>query len=89
MSDDPFLDRLRADAGALRHDAGDVSMQRLRARIRERILEPTVMELLARWVRPIAVIALAGAITVGIVINQPVDDPLEVTIAGDTFRVGD
>lgn len=58
MNDDRFFERVRNDAGQLRYEPDDdVMWSRLAARVRERVQlapRPTVAELLAGWLRPLA-----------------------------------
>ena len=55
MSEDRFLDQLRADAQALRYEPADVVTARLTAHIDERVRSrPTVTQLLDAWFRPVA-----------------------------------
>jgi len=93
---DDFLERLRNDAAMLRHRPDEATLARIRERIRARVERPTVTELLARWLRPVAaaVAAVAIAVTVGyITIGQSqwqsgVDAGVEISLAGETYRVG-
>jgi len=67
MNDDKFLERLRNDAAPLRYEPDDVTVSRLRARVRDRIAaQATVAQLLAGWFRPmvtsIAALALAAVL---------------------------
>ena len=96
MSDDRFLDRLRADARSLRYEAGPVAATRLAARIRSRLTEPTISEYIAAWFRPLAASLSALALIAGIGIallerDQPlaIGDPVQYTVAGDTYSVGE
>jgi len=96
MSDDRFLDRLRADARSLRYEAGPVAATRLAARIRSRLTEPTISEFIAAWFRPLAASLSALALIAGIGIalldrDQPlaIGDPVQYTVAGDTYSVGE
>jgi hypothetical protein len=96
MSDDRFLDRLRADARSLRYEADPVTATRLAARIRSRLTEPTISEFIAAWFRPLAASLSALALIAGIGIallnrDQPVaiGDPIQYTVAGDTYNVGE
>lgn len=94
MSDDRFFERVRSDAAPLRYEPDAVAMARMAARIREQIAEPpTVAQLLARWFRPLAAAVVAIAIVAGVgfvTIDDPsstYEPPLEITIAGDVYRV--
>ena len=100
MTDDPFFQRLRADARTLRHQPDDATLARIRARIDAHLAraEPTVADLLARWFRPLlasaAALALAAVIGTTIVrdnetVSLADDTALEITMAGETWRVGD
>lgn len=97
MTEDPFFARLRADAGALRHEPDERTLSRIRASIRERIESPPgVAALLAAWFRPLAATfaAVAIAAAIGATALNTSDDstslgdsPVEVTMAGDTYLV--
>lgn len=98
MSEDRFFERLRADAGSLRHEPDEQALRRLRAQIRERIESPpTVAALLAAWFRPLATtfaaVALAAAIgAAALSANEDAttsidQNTIEITMAGDTYRV--
>jgi GGDEF domain-containing protein len=81
MTDDPFFDRLRDEARALRYDAGDAACARLSARVRERVATPlTVSQLLALWFRPLTatVAALALTASIGITWYQQTHEPVSV-----------
>ena len=80
MSDDPFFDRLRDDARALCYEP---NATRLAARIRERIAQPTVAQLLASWFRPLAATlsALALAAMIGVAFSGQNDD---LSLANET-----
>jgi hypothetical protein len=78
MSDDPFFERLRKDADALRFDVPGAMSRRISARIRERITareEAGVAQLLARWFRPVgaalAAFALAALLGIGWLEQSP------------------
>ena len=98
MSEDKFLASLRQDARELRYEPGDDAMwTRLAARIRRRIAQPTVMELLATWFRPVAasVAALGIVAAIGLTFIDSSDstamvaDPVEISMAGDVYSVGE
>jgi hypothetical protein len=98
MTDDPFFARLRNDARPLRHEPDDATLSRIRARIQSHVMNPqlTVAELLAAWFRPIvatsAAIALAAAIGINIVRAgwfALSDNAIEISVGGETYRVGD
>lgn len=81
MTDDPFFDRLRDEARALRYEAGEATYARLSARIRERVAAPmTVSQLLALWFRPLTatVAALALTASIGITWYQQTHEPVSV-----------
>ena len=93
--DDKFFERLRADAGTLRHQPDEATLARIRARIHARIApRPGVLELLAAWFRPLAAtltaIAIAAAIGVSSIdtTETSLEQTVEITMAGDTYRVG-
>jgi hypothetical protein len=94
MSD--FYERLRGDAAGLRYEPDTVALARMTARIRGRVAEPTVTELLARWFRPVAAAVTALAIIAAIgaaTVDTPNDDfaapAVDLTVAGDNFHVGE
>ena len=95
MNDDPFFERLRDDAAALRPKPDEFVLARIRARIHERIApRPTVAQLLAAWFRPLAatltVIAIAAAIGLTTVDTNEVpfgDQRAELEMGGDTYSV--
>jgi len=96
MTDDKFFERLRAGAGALRHEPDEITLARIRARIRERVERPTVMQILAAWFRPlaatltaVAIAAAIGAAAIDTSTDTSLADTVEITMAGDTYRVGD
>ena len=96
MSDDRFLDRLRDDARSLRYEIDPIASTRLAARIRSRLTEPTVSQFIAAWFRPLAasLSALALVAAIGIALlerEQPVaiGDPIQYTVAGETYSVGE
>jgi len=96
MSDDRFLDRLRDDATSLRHEIDPITSTRLAARIRSRLTEPTVSQFIAAWFRPLAASLSALALVAGIGIallerDQPlaIGDPIQYTVAGETYSVGE
>jgi len=102
MTDDPFFAKLRNDARPLRHEPDEATLSRIRARIESRLMasgrneQLTVAQLLAAWFRPIvasaAAIALAAAIGINVVRADsfPLGDTvLEISLGGETYRVGD
>lgn len=99
MTDDPFFARLRNDARPLRHQPDEATLARIRANIDAHLrrAEPTVRDLLAAWFRPLiataAALALVAAIGTSVVrSNEEVslaDTDIEITMGGETWRVGD
>jgi hypothetical protein len=68
MNDEQFFERLRHDARRLQHEPEEVTLSRLTVRIRTRMrAQPSVSQLLAGWLRPlaaaIAVVALTAALS--------------------------
>lgn len=97
MTDNEFFERLRRDAAPLRHQPDDTALARIRARIQERIApQPTVLDLLAAWFRPVVTTMAALAIAAGIGIATSnasndaggYDDAIEIVMAGETYSVG-
>jgi len=97
--DDKFFERLRVDARPLRYQPDEVTLARIRARIRDRIgggsPQPTVALLLARWFRPLAAtlaaISLAAVIGVATFGSDELtvrESAVEITAAGDVYSVG-
>lgn len=98
MTDDEFFQRLRGDARTLRHQPDEATLTRIRERIQSHLerSQPTVMELLAAWFRPLAAtaaaVALAAVIGVTFVNADDlsfVDTSVDISVGGDTYRVGD
>ena len=96
MSEDRFLDRVREDGRQLRYEMDSAAMSRVAARIRSRLNDPTVAQWIAGWLRPLAATLSALALIAGIGItllerNQTVSigDPIQYTVAGDTYSVGE
>ena len=98
MTDDPFFARLRQDARPLRHEPDEATLARIRVRIQAHLNrnQPTVAQMLAAWFRPIvaaaAAIALAAAIGINVVRTDSFslsDTVLEISVAGETWLVGD
>jgi hypothetical protein len=93
---DDFFERLRADARPLRYEPDEVSLARIRARIRAQIEpEPTVLEMIAGWFRPVlATVALVASLAV-FTWNETREEPSldvsppEIVMGGETYRVGD
>ena len=96
MTDEEFFSRVRIDAAPLRDEPDPFAMGRIRAAVRERILRPTVPQLLARWFRPLtatlAIIALAAGIAVAAIDSNDNgsmgDSSVEIVMAGDSYSVG-
>jgi hypothetical protein len=101
MSDDKFLQRIRNDARELRYEPKDDAIwTRLPARISERIqARGSVAQLLASWLRPIAVsltaLALAAALSLTWMershdgLDTIASSSIDISIGGDTFSVAD
>lgn len=100
MTDDPFFAHLRNDARPLRHEPDEATLARIRARIQAHIhgSQPTVTvaQLLAAWFRPIvataAAIAIAAIIGINVVETDSFslsDTVIEISMGGETYRVGD
>jgi hypothetical protein len=96
MSEDRFLQRLRDDARPLRYEPDERTLARIRARIRETLEpEPTVAELLAGWFRPLATafvtIVLVAVIGAASLLDTDAprlgENPVEISMAGDIYRV--
>ncbi len=103
MSDDRFFDRLREDAKPLRFEPDDVMATRIAARVRDRIAQPDVAGILARWVRPLATTMAAAALAASLGLAwlshstdasaTPVESvasantPVEISVAGDVYSV--
>lgn len=96
MSEDKFLDRLRADARSLRYEIDDVAATRLRARVRSRLAEsqPSVLQFIASWSRPLAAsLAAVGLVaTIGLAVYESEQSvsftgPVEVSMGGVTYSV--
>ena len=94
---DDFFERLRADARPLRYEPDELALARIRARIRASIEpQPTVLEMLAAWFRPVlATVALVASIAV-FTWNETREEPSpfdvsapEIVMGGETYRVGD
>jgi hypothetical protein len=64
MNDEQFFERLRYDARHLRHEPDDITVSRIKARIRARAAAPpNVSQLLAGWLRPVAAAIAAVVLT--------------------------
>ncbi|HLJ74711.1 MAG TPA: hypothetical protein VKU62_09010 [Thermoanaerobaculia bacterium] len=103
MSNDKFYDRLREDAARLRFEPHDDALwTRLSARIRARVAaEPTVAQMLARWLRPVAATfaMLAIVATIGLTWIERREaasatelmasaNSVEISVDGDTYSLG-
>lgn len=90
--DDDFLVRLRHDAAPLRHRPDEATLAHIRARIQERIApQPTVVELIASWFRPLAAAIAVVAIAAGVglaTIELPAGG-VEIAVGGETYVVAD
>jgi hypothetical protein len=76
MMDDRFFERLREDARQLQFPLDPLMAARLGARIRARVAaQPTVSQLLAGWLRPlaatVAAVALAAVLSVSWIESSP------------------
>ena len=100
MTEDKFFERLRDDARPLRYEGDDFLSARIAARVRERVTRaPTVAQLLAAWMRPLAasLAALVLTVTVGLTWTQRnqestetiASNPIEIAMAGELFGVSD
>ncbi|HJW92305.1 MAG TPA: hypothetical protein VJ901_01680 [Thermoanaerobaculia bacterium] len=103
MTDDKFFERLREDARPLQYDGDDFLAARIAARVRERVTArpPTVAQLLAAWMRPVAasLAALVLSVTIGLTWSQQHQEPtpepgissnpIEVAMAGELYGVDD
>src|SRR3954454_7124765 len=91
MTDDKFFERLREDARPLQYDGDDFLAARIAARVRERVTArpPTVAQLLAAWMRPVAasLAALVLSVTIGLTWTQRHQDSNETTIASNPIEI--
>ena len=95
MTDETFFERLRSDARQLQHLPDDVTVTRLSARIRARlaapaIAQPTVAQLLAGWLRPLAAVVAAIALAATLSITWETrnhDNPTVDQIAANTTEI--
>jgi PPE-repeat protein len=95
MNDDDYLESLRGEARALRYEPGEITLGRIEARVRERVVErETVAGTLAGWLRPLAgAMFAAAAISVATLVwlsIEPADALLagtDISIAEDYYRV--
>jgi hypothetical protein len=93
---DDFFARLRADARPLRRQPDEVTLSRIRARIRESIERPTVAEMLAAWFRPVlatvAVLAAAAVVTLTTIDSRDQasldEENVEIVMGDESYRVG-
>lgn len=98
MNDEELFQRLRGDARPLRYEPDEATLARIRVSIEAQLAapQPTVSQLLAAWFRPLvataAAIAIAAAIGINVVRSDAfsVDDTaIEISMGGETYRVGD
>lgn len=102
MTDDKFFERLREDARSLQYEGDDFLAARIGARVRERMTArpPTVAQLLAAWMRPLAasLAALVLSVTIGLTWSQQHQEsaetsissnPIEIAMAGELYGVDD
>lgn len=102
MSNDPFFDRIRAEAEPLRYrPSSDFAFSRMSAAVRERINAPaTVSQLLAAWFRPVAAslsaVALAAILGVSWMIRmqetsaeQVATVSMQIAMDGDVYSVSE
>ena len=102
MSEDKFFDRLREDAARLRYAADDFVWARLTARIRERVRsQPSVVQMLARWFRPITAslvtLAIVAAMSVTWIerhealsgVETMASNSVEITVDGDIYNLAE
>jgi hypothetical protein len=99
MNDETFFERLRHDASQLQFTVDEVTVVRLTARVRARVgAQPTVSQMLAGWLRPLAAvigaIALAATLSLtwiesppdnGTTIDQIAANTPEISVAGMTL----
>lgn len=92
-----LFERIRADAAPLRYEPDAVMLSRIAARVRERIAQPTVAQLLAAWLRPLAASLVAVALAAVIAFSQsnPGSDDsqfassdYQISMAGSDYSVG-
>lgn len=89
MTDDTFFERLRDDAQHLQYRPDDITVARLSARVRARLgAQPTVAQMLAGWLRPlaavVAAIALAATLSVTWEMHAHENNPTVDQIATNT-----
>jgi hypothetical protein len=102
MSDDLFFERLRRDAETLRYVPDQLALERLAAKIRERVHgQHSVSQLLAYWFRPmaasLAVVALAATVCLSWVghsqdpvsVDQIAANATPATSDSDSYSVGE
>ncbi len=91
MMDETFFEQLRNDAQHLQHLPDDVTVARLTARVRARLgAQPTVAQLLAGWLRPIAAVVAAIAITAALSVmteSRNHDNPTVDQIAANNTEI--
>ena len=91
MTDDRFFECLRDDARQLQFTVDEVTVVRLTARIRARVVaQPTVAQMLAGWLRPVAatVAAVSLAAALGLSWTERTHDNASVDqIAANTTEI--
>jgi anti-sigma-K factor RskA len=95
MMDETFFEQLRHDAQHLQYLPDDITVARLTARVRARltaatVAQPTVAQLLAGWLRPIAAVvaAMAIAATLSVVTeSRNHDNPTVDQIAANNTEI--
>jgi len=94
---DPFMEKLRGEASALRWEPDEATVRRVAARIRVRT-EPGVFEALSRWFVPVAaafLVAIAASIVASLVLLGSTSTDLVAaleapqTVQEDYYRVVD
>lgn len=104
MSEEKFFDRLREHSSQLRYEPRDSALwTRLPAKIRERVRnQPTVAQMLARWVRPVTasfvMLAVVAALSVtwiershesSYAVDVMGSNSLEISVDGDTLSLAE
>lgn len=94
MMDETFFEQLRHDAQHLQHLPDDVTVARLSARVRARlaaaVAQPTVAQLLAGWLRPVAAVVAAIALTAALSVmteSRNHDNPTVDQIAANNTEI--
>jgi anti-sigma-K factor RskA len=92
--DETFFEQLRHDAQHLQHLPDDVTVARLSARVRARlaaaVAQPTVAQLLAGWLRPVAAVVAAIALTAALSVmteSRNHDNPTVDQIAANNTEI--